>query len=98
MRDKIMKIVRNSYILDRESEIRRVLTNNVHTAVRSGATADLRLLVHSFYQLKRADRSTARALASPSRAVRYLTGISLITVIERRSIFSEEGGPGRQRK
>lgn len=36
----------------------------VHTAVHLGANADLRLLVHSFYQLKRADR---RLLLLPLR-------------------------------
>lgn len=100
MRDKIMKMKDILKFWDGEIEIPRVLTNNpcrgkhVHAAVPSGASADLRLLVHSFYQLKRADRRTARALASPSRAVRYLTGISLITVIGRRSIFSK----GRKKK
>lgn len=51
-----------------------------------GVTADLRLLVHSFYQLKRADRSTARAASAPPPAVSSLTGVKVITVIEKRSL------------
>lgn len=60
----------------------------VHTAVHLGATADLRLLVHSFYQLKRADRRLLLLPLRPPRAVRSLTGVKVITVIEKRSLRS----------